>query len=133
MVGPVANIFELAVILIVFLAAGWMFWFTFGGLFRLFFRPKELPEWARDEPTISPARGGFPVIVRPTESDQLDDEKPGVFRVVGVNRTTSEDVILQIPAITLANAKVKAELQDVIVTRVSRVEPKTPFDNPLSA
>lgn len=55
---------------------------------------------------------GFPVLP-PTDG-------PGRFRVAGVNRDTRQDVVWSCDADSAANAKVKAELQGIIVTDVRR-------------
>ena len=46
---------------------------------------------------------------------------PGKFRVVGVSKTTREDVFLDVDAASQANAKAKAEIEGIVVTKVYRV------------
>lgn len=55
--------------------------------------------------------GGFPIEV---------NDGPGTFRVYGVDQKTSRDVTENIPADSSANAKVKAELRGIVVTRIER-------------
>jgi nitrogen fixation-related uncharacterized protein len=43
------------------------------------------------------------------------------FTVEGVSKETAEDVSIQVSAATAANAKVKAELQGVVVTEVREI------------
>lgn len=63
-------------------------------------------------PRDPPAAGGFPVEV---------NDGPGTFRVTGVDQRTAADVTEHIPADSTANAKVKAELRGIVVTRIDRV------------
>lgn len=65
------------------------------------------------EPQVSTANrsGGFPVQSAPVIC----------YIVVGVRRDTQEDVSLQIEATTPANARAKAELQNVVVTEVRAI------------
>lgn len=65
----------------------------------------------------------FPVIVEPSPGDPhsvhpIPGDGPGVYRVAGVVRATGCDAELHIDANSRANARVKAELQGVIVTEI---------------
>jgi hypothetical protein len=99
--------------------------FCVRGVIRLIFIPHDLPAWADDaHPRPSPEQNGsrgFPVRVEPL--DHPTEDAPGVFRVVGVDRRTGEDTLVSIAALTLANAKVKAELRGIVVTRMTRLPP----------
>jgi hypothetical protein len=58
---------------------------------------------------------GFPVkVITPADG-------PGRFRVIGVDRESTLDVTDYITADSEANAKVKAELRGIVVTRIDRV------------
>jgi hypothetical protein len=46
---------------------------------------------------------------------------PGRFRVSGVNRQTKADVVWECSADSPENARVKGELEGIVVTRVDRV------------
>jgi hypothetical protein len=69
------------------------------------------PPHANAEPHSPP--GGFPVVA--------EADGPGTFRVTGVDRQTTLDVTDHIPADSAANARVKAELRGIVVTRIDRV------------
>jgi hypothetical protein len=56
---------------------------------------------------------GFPI---PAEPDGL-----GSYRIIGVDRTTREDKDVTIEAASSDNARVKAELDGIVVTDVRRV------------
>ena len=66
---------------------------------------------------------GFPVLAAvPVQVPAGPPEgQGGTFRIVGVDRATGGDVDLLIPAATVANAHVKAELRGIVVTEVTRV------------
>lgn len=49
------------------------------------------------------------------------DNRPGNFRVVGIDRKTKLDVVRVIEAASQANAVAKAELDGILVTAASRV------------
>src|SRR3954447_13966961 len=68
----------------------------------------------------APRSYGFPVVPQSALPVRNGDDGPGRYRVGGVNRATGADVTLHVDAATLANAKVKAELQGVIVTAVEK-------------
>lgn len=57
-----------------------------------------------------PIPSAFPVI-----------DGPGHFQVIGVHRATREDRAITVQAASSANARVKAELDGIIVTEVRRV------------
>jgi hypothetical protein len=57
--------------------------------------------------------GGFPVLA--------ETDGPGKFRITGVDQRTSLDVTDYITADSAANAKVKAELRGIVVTKIDRV------------
>lgn len=103
--------------------AFWLVFYSVNGLARLIFAPHSLPKWARDE-SPTEVSNAFPVILPAT--DPIDEA--GTYRVIGVDRETSSDIELKIPAATLANAKVKAELKGVIVTRIELLQPANPLD-----
>ena len=46
---------------------------------------------------------------------------PGRYRIQGVNRTTKQDAMIDLRADSAANAKVKAELEDIVVTSVEKI------------
>jgi hypothetical protein len=56
---------------------------------------------------------GFPLPAQP--------DGPGSYRVIGVHRTTREDKDLTIEAASSDNARVKAELEGIVVTEIRRV------------
>jgi hypothetical protein len=58
---------------------------------------------------------GFPVV----QAESGDG--PGRFRIAGVDRTSGADVTDHIAAESAANARVKAELRGIVVTKVERV------------
>jgi hypothetical protein len=62
---------------------------------------------------VRPSPGGFPVVA--------EEDGPGTFRVTGVDRTSSVDVTDHIAAESAANARVKAELRGIVVTKIDRV------------
>jgi hypothetical protein len=63
---------------------------------------------------------GFPVI---TDASQMSvsGQGPGQYRVQGVHRQTKMDISKYIQADSAANAQVKAELEDIVVTSVTKV------------
>ena len=65
-------------------------------------RPRKLP----------PA---FPVIPTPDQQDGA-----GTYRVAGVDRATRQDREIVVEAQSRANAQVKAELDGIVVTRISK-------------
>jgi hypothetical protein len=56
---------------------------------------------------------GFPLPAQP--------DGPGQYRVTGVDRTTREDKDITVEAASSDNARVKAELDGLVVTEVHRV------------
>ena len=46
---------------------------------------------------------------------------PGQYRIKGVNRESRDDATIEVPADSLANAKIKAELKGIIVTSITRI------------
>jgi hypothetical protein len=60
------------------------------------------------DPPPMPAPGGFPVVA----------DGPGRYRVSGVDRESKMDTSMVVTAESADNAKVKAELEGVIVTKV---------------
>lgn len=63
---------------------------------------------------------GFPVVQQISEQSLLEDG-PAFYRIRGVDRQTQNDITRDIPADSAANAKVKAELNGVIVTSVTKI------------
>ena len=59
------------------------------------------------------------VTVIPDYSPPTDG--PGRYRIDGVNRATKEDVIREVQANSAANAKAKAEIDDILVTTVTKI------------
>jgi hypothetical protein len=57
---------------------------------------------------------GFPIVAN-------DPDGPGQYRVQGVHRQTKMDISQYIQADSAANAQVKAELEDIVVTSVRKV------------
>jgi hypothetical protein len=79
----------------------------------------ELRQHGIPDANTSPTPPGFPVIeVIPEYSPPTDG--PGKYRVEGVDRKTEMDTTLHVHADSAANAKVKAELQDIVVTAVAK-------------
>ncbi len=70
--------------------------------------------WALMPPGSGAAPRGLPV--------DLPAEKPGKFRVSGVDRESGLDEVSYIDADSASNAKVKAELRGMIVTQVDSAE-----------
>jgi hypothetical protein len=60
-------------------------------------------------------RSAFPVV-----AEEVSD-RPGKFRISGVDKQTGMDVTDHVTADSAANAKVKAELRGIVVTRIERV------------
>jgi hypothetical protein len=60
----------------------------------------------------------FPVVA--TTAAPVDG--PGLFRVDGVDRESKLDTSWTVRADSQANAQVKAELEGIIVTRITRIE-----------
>jgi hypothetical protein len=62
--------------------------------------------------------------VLPTEqlSVQASSEGYGRYRIEGVVKATGEDITTEIDAATRANAKVKAELQGIVVTAIDWID-----------
>jgi hypothetical protein len=58
---------------------------------------------------------------RPTPTAPAADG-PGTFRVIGVDRATKMDTAWTIAADSEANARAKADLEGIVVTRVERVK-----------
>ena len=63
---------------------------------------------------------GFPVLVGESKIFAGSDG-PGQYRVQGVHRQTKMDISKYIQADSAANAQVKAELEDIVVTSVTKV------------
>lgn len=61
--------------------------------------------------TVVPGSQGFPVSVA---------DGPGQYRVEGVHKQTKMDISKYVQADSAANAKVKAELDDIVVTSVKK-------------
>jgi len=53
------------------------------------------------------------------------DAGPGRYRVVGVDRATKLDTTWHVEADSVANARVKAELEGIVVTGIERVDAET--------
>jgi uncharacterized membrane protein len=68
---------------------------------------------------------GAPIDYDPPTADRAFPveliDGPGKFRVMGVDQTSGLDVTDHITADSQANAKVKAELRGIVVTRIDRV------------
>lgn len=71
-------------------------------------------------PAPAPRGCGFPVKALPVEPVTAANDGPGRYRVVGVIKETGVDVKIHVEAVTMANAKVKAELKGVIVTAIEK-------------
>ena len=63
---------------------------------------------------------GRPVILHPTLLAALAADIPGRYRVDGVDKATGMDTTWYTEAQSAANAKVKGELQGIVVTNVNR-------------
>jgi hypothetical protein len=81
-----------------------------------------LAEWRPSAETNSESAvrpPGFPVVtVIPDYAPPIDG--PGHYHIEGVDRNTKNDITRDIHADSLANAKVKAELDGIIVTSVTK-------------
>jgi len=62
---------------------------------------------------------GFPVVTHDGEYPAPADG-PGQYRIQGVHRQSRMDVSKYIQADSIANAKIKAELEDIVVTAVTK-------------
>jgi hypothetical protein len=67
----------------------------------------------------SPHPPGFPVVTRESESAAPADG-PGQYRIQGVHRQSKMDISKYIQADCAANAKIKAELDDIVVSSVTK-------------
>jgi hypothetical protein len=76
-------------------------------------------ERAQPAPRQPPLRA-FPVQPLPTTLDSSDLVGPGRFKVTGVDRQTRMDTVWHCQAENEANARVKAELEGIVVTAVER-------------
>jgi hypothetical protein len=63
---------------------------------------------------------GFPVIQQNDEYAKSIDES-GQYRIDGVNRETKMETTLHVRATSIANAKVKAELDGIIITSIKKI------------
>lgn len=54
-----------------------------------------------------------------------EPDAPGKFRVVGVAKSTRRDVFLDLDAASPQNAKAKAEMEGIIVTKIYRIPEAT--------
>jgi hypothetical protein len=101
-------------ILILFIVLGLMIWVfvVISRGYEIGFHRVEPPQ-PRDDRT-----GGFPVTALPALTVREGEDGPGRYRVVGVVRATGADTKMYVEAMSLANAKVKAELMGVIVTEI---------------
>jgi len=66
-----------------------------------------------------PHQRGYPAVT-PIPDYSPPTEGPGCYRIQGVDRNTMNDVTRDIRADSAANAKVKAELDGIIVTSVTK-------------
>jgi hypothetical protein len=69
------------------------------------------------DPRLSPS-GALPVVMPDAEHPA---DGPGQYRIQGVYRQTKMDVSKYVQADSIANARVKAELEDIVVTSVQKV------------
>ena len=87
------------------------------------FAVKSAIQETRDEPAPGPHSiphpSGFPVVTRDAEYS-IPPDGPGQYRIQGVHRQSKMDVSKYIQADSIANAKVKAELEDIVVTSVTK-------------
>jgi hypothetical protein len=81
--------------------------FIAGVCFAIFVIVKHYSNRRRIEPR------GFPLPAQP--------DGPGTYRIIGVDRATREDKDITVQAASSENARVKAELDGIIVTEVHRV------------
>jgi len=80
---------------------------------------KSLPTARPRDPTLMAAP--MPGVIRTTMPDPANDpDAPGLFDVRGVDKLDGSDARLAIRADSLANAKAKAELKGLIVTKIER-------------
>ena len=49
------------------------------------------------------------------------DDRPGNFQIIGVNSHSRQDVRREFRADSMANARVKAELDGIVVTSITRI------------
>ena len=80
-----------------------------------------------------PVVGPTPAVALSAVPPPVAGDEPGVFRVVGVERESGADFVTAITAVSMANARVKAELKGVIVTSIARQEVAEPIENPIKA
>ncbi len=66
---------------------------------------------------------GFPIPASASGAPILPDG-PGQYRIQGVHRETKMDISKYIQADSAANAKVKAELDDIVVTSITKMPVK---------
>jgi hypothetical protein len=71
-------------------------------------------------PNVTGRTGGFPVVTNNSHANSSIDG-PGQYRIKGVHRQTKLDISKYIQADSAANAQVKAELEDIVVTSVQKV------------
>jgi hypothetical protein len=70
-----------------------------------------------------PGTGSMPTTFTPPKASADDwGDFPGTFEIRGVDRTTGLDTRLVLDADSPANAKAKAKLKGVVVTRVERLD-----------
>ncbi len=60
--------------------------------------------------------------MQPDASLAMSHEGPGQYRVEGVHKTTKLETAKYFQANSAANAKVKAELEDIVVTSVKKIQ-----------
>jgi hypothetical protein len=77
-------------------------------------------EWGRS-PAPSPRPSPTPSLTVREERDVKLAELPGRFQIIGVDRESKLDTTWTVNADNEANAKVKAELEGIIVTRIRRI------------
>jgi type III secretory pathway component EscS len=63
---------------------------------------------------------GFPVVTRDAEY-AVPADGPGQYRIQGVHRQSKMDISKYIQADSAANAKIKAELDDIVVSSITKV------------
>jgi hypothetical protein len=77
----------------------------------------------KEATNLTPPSGppGFPISTSASGALMLPDG-PGQYRIQGVHRETKMDISKYIQADSAANARVKAELDDIVVTSITKMQ-----------
>ncbi len=80
---------------------------------------KEVQDESAPGPHSIPHPPGFPVVTRDAQY-AVPADGPGQYRIQGVHRQSKMDISKYIQADSAANAKIKAELDDIVVSSVTK-------------